>query len=210
MVKENILDVYLDNKEKRKGMTDKEKLERIKSLADKMYNAAFNMTTDASLFRKAMDDYRQFIINEYHKEEPVSEELESEIDYLSKRYPEVSFAKLSRIAVRVAKWQKQQDAKLPKIWPRDTIDEYAYQCAYDLSNDWLKETPDWDDVQTACKLGANWQREQMMKDLPKWRYAPYYKGIGGFYDTTLEGNHIICHNGYIIEIKELEKLPKED
>ena len=57
-------------------MTDKEKLERIKSLADKMYNAAFNMTTDASLFRKAMDDYRQFIINGYHKEEPVSEDLQ--------------------------------------------------------------------------------------------------------------------------------------
>lgn len=57
-------------------MTDKEKLIKIKSLADKMYDAAFNMTTDASLLRKAMDEYRQFIINEYHKEEPVSEELE--------------------------------------------------------------------------------------------------------------------------------------
>ena len=57
-------------------MTDKEKLIKIKSLADKMYDAAFNLTTDASLLRKAMDDYHQFIINEYHKEEPVSEDLE--------------------------------------------------------------------------------------------------------------------------------------
>jgi hypothetical protein len=57
-------------------MTDKEKLERIKSLADKMSDTAFNITTDASMLRKAIDEYHQFIINEYHKEEPVSEELE--------------------------------------------------------------------------------------------------------------------------------------
>ena len=51
----------------------KAKLKKIKSLADKMYNAAFNMTTDASLLRKAMDDYHQFIIYEYYKKEPASE-----------------------------------------------------------------------------------------------------------------------------------------
>lgn len=37
-----------------------------------------------------------------------NEALEDEIAYLSKRFPEVSFAKLSRIAVHVAKWQKQR------------------------------------------------------------------------------------------------------
>ena len=42
------------------------------------------------------------------QEETASEELEAEINYLSKRYPEVSFAKLSRIAVHVANWQKEQ------------------------------------------------------------------------------------------------------
>ena len=35
-----------------------------------------------------------------------------------------------------------------------TLDECGYQCAYDLSNDWIKETPDWDDVEKAYKLGA--------------------------------------------------------
>ena len=40
--------------------------------------------------------------------EPVSEDLGEYIDKLSKQFPEVSFAKLSRIAVRVAKWQKEQ------------------------------------------------------------------------------------------------------
>lgn len=38
--------------------------------------------------------------------EPVSENLGEYINELSKQIPEVSFAKLSRIAVRVAKWQK--------------------------------------------------------------------------------------------------------
>lgn len=41
-------------------------------------------------------------------EEFVSEELGEYINELSKQFPEVSFAKLSRIAVRAAKWQKQQ------------------------------------------------------------------------------------------------------
>ena len=37
-----------------------------------------------------------------------SKDLAELIDTLSKRYPEVSFAKLSRIAVRVAKWKEQR------------------------------------------------------------------------------------------------------
>jgi hypothetical protein len=69
-------------------MTDKEKLEKIKKLADAMYYAAFNLITDASLLRKAMKEYRQFIIHEYHKEEPVSEEwikeLRTKLDSMSK------------------------------------------------------------------------------------------------------------------------------
>lgn len=44
-------------------------------------------------------------------EEPVSKDLENEIAFLSERYPEVSFAKLSRIAVYIANWQKQQMMK---------------------------------------------------------------------------------------------------
>lgn len=42
------------------------------------------------------------------QEEPVSEDLGDYINELSKQFPEVSFAKLSRIAVRVAKWQKEK------------------------------------------------------------------------------------------------------
>ena len=59
-------------------MTDKEKLIKIKTLADAMYYGAFNMTTDASLLKKAMKEYRQFTIHKYCKEEPVSKVLDTE------------------------------------------------------------------------------------------------------------------------------------
>lgn len=35
-----------------------------------------------------------------------------------------------------------------------TLDECAYQCAYDISNDWVKDNPTWDDVEEAYKRGA--------------------------------------------------------
>lgn len=94
--------------------------------------------------------------------ESVSEDLGDYINELSKQFPEVSFAKLSRIAVRVSRWQQNQDAKnkLPKVINRTDLDEFAYQCAYDLSNDWAIDNPTWNDVENACKLGANWQKKQ--------------------------------------------------
>jgi hypothetical protein len=42
------------------------------------------------------------------KDESTTEDLGEYINELSKQFPEVSFAKLSRIAVRMAKWQKEQ------------------------------------------------------------------------------------------------------
>lgn len=56
-------------------MTDKEKLVKVVELADAMYHSAQNLTTDASRLHKAMEEYHQFIIHEYRKEEHVSEEL---------------------------------------------------------------------------------------------------------------------------------------
>ena len=38
------------------------------------------------------------------------------------------------------------------------INDYAYQVAYCISHDWLKETATWDDVEKACKLGAEWNK----------------------------------------------------
>ena len=45
-------------------MTPQEKLTKLKQLADAMYEAALNMSTDASRLKKAMRDYRQFVISE--------------------------------------------------------------------------------------------------------------------------------------------------
>ena len=55
------------------------------------------------------------------QEEPASEDLGEYINKLSKQFPEVSFAKLSRIAVRVAKWQK---TNLLKPADGDDLPEY--------------------------------------------------------------------------------------
>lgn len=55
--------------------------------------------------------WKDYLIKLAKSEEPVSEELGGYINELSKQFPEVSFAKLSRIAVRAAKWQKQKDEK---------------------------------------------------------------------------------------------------
>ena len=40
------------------------KLHELKRLADAMYTAAQNLTTDASHLRRAMEKYHQFVINE--------------------------------------------------------------------------------------------------------------------------------------------------
>ncbi len=37
------------------------------------------------------------------------------------------------------------------------INDYAYQVAYCMSHDWIEETATWDDVQKACKLGAQFE-----------------------------------------------------
>lgn len=87
-------------------MTDKEKLEKLKKLADAMYYAAQHLTTDASRLHKAMDEYHKFFIHEC-KEEPVSEDLDSfAIKYAQdKPYP-VTVCQAVKVG---ANWQKEKD-----------------------------------------------------------------------------------------------------
>ena len=47
-------------------------------------------------------------IDSLQQDQSTTEDLGEYINELSKQFPEVSFAKLSRIAVRVAKWQKEE------------------------------------------------------------------------------------------------------
>ena len=50
-------------------MTPQEKLIKIRHLADAMYESAQMMSTDASRLRKAMQDYRHFVIYELKEDE---------------------------------------------------------------------------------------------------------------------------------------------
>jgi hypothetical protein len=94
-------------------MTDKAKLEKIKKLADAMYYAAQYLTTDASRLHKAMEEYHQFIINEW-REEPVSEDLEEAAEkYAYELCPSIGVAntEAEQSFKAGAKWQKEQFVK---------------------------------------------------------------------------------------------------
>ena len=49
-------------------MTPQEKLTKIKQLADALYNSIYNLTTDTTKIREAMNNYRQFVIYELKKD----------------------------------------------------------------------------------------------------------------------------------------------
>ena len=122
-------------------MTDKAKLENIKKLADAMYYAAFNLTTDASLLRKAMNEYHQFIIRDYHKEEPVSEELVDTTQTIT------------------------YNGEVYTRCYRDGLDAFA--CKYPMSVPKApKKYAKYSDVDLtiAVKEGAKFQKQQLMKD----------------------------------------------
>lgn len=77
-----------------------------KELIDQYVTAhADNRWMDASELEALLTEFAEKL------KEPASEDLSDLIDKLSKRYPEVSFAKLSRIAVSAAKWQREQMMK---------------------------------------------------------------------------------------------------
>lgn len=89
-------------------MTDKEKLEKIKKLADDMYREALTLTTDASGLRKAMAEYHQFIINDYHN---TKRESPSPLDLEITRYlcdEKDGDTTVGDVARHFAKWQAEQ------------------------------------------------------------------------------------------------------
>lgn len=85
--------------------------ERAKNYVTKLADAfdAEGYHTDAKIVRESLKIMNgEKVPMATMDEESVSDDLGEYIYELSKRFPEVSFAKLSRIAVRVAKWQKEQ------------------------------------------------------------------------------------------------------
>lgn len=117
-------------------MTDKEKLLKLRKLADAMYYAAQHLTTDASRLHKAMDEYHQFIINEYHKKEPTIPDIVDEHFYEMIGEEPVS-EELEEYSDLVAEHLMQRTAE------------------FDISS--VRKL-----IKDACKCGANWQKQQMM------------------------------------------------
>ena len=122
------------------------------------------------------------------QEEPVSEDLGEYINELSKQFQEVSFAKLSRIAVRVAKWQKEQFEK-NRLAHCDAQTEEEAEIELDFVMSIIEKEhrqPTFDD---AIKYGMRLQKEQMMKDAIDAELddvcgfltisVPYHNGIAG-------------------------------
>ena len=141
-------------------MTNNEKIEKLKKLADAMYYAAQQLTTDASRLHKAMDEYHKFIIHEC-KEEPASEDLGEYINELSKQFPEVSFAKLSRIAVRVAKWQEEKFEK-NRLKHCDSITNEQAELEQGFIDQHLDKHQRMPTFLDAIEYGMRVQKEQMM------------------------------------------------
>ena len=106
-------------------MTDKEKLKTIKVLADAMYYATQNLCTDASRLHKAMEAYHQFVITEYHKEDPVSENLEQAAKKYADKHPTCGLAKHSFKAG--AQWQKELFINKACAWLEENLHYYWSQ-----------------------------------------------------------------------------------
>lgn len=153
-------------------MTDKEKLEKLKKLADTMYYAAQYLTTDASKLHKAMDEYHQFIINEYHKEEPVS----NPIDFEKELYKAFGQVKDFTLGMRIAKWfydmgknsQEPVSEDLKEAYER-YVDERMVLLRPDIADmSCDRDTKmsfdifDGSEVEAALYEGALWQKQQLM------------------------------------------------
>ena len=135
-------------------MTDKEKLEKLKKLADAMYYAAKYLTADASRLHKAMDEYHQFIIHEC-KEEPVS----NPIDFEKELYKAFGQVKDFTLGMRIAKWfyDKGKNSQEPVS---EELEEAAMQYAKLKHKDAaLQKIVSWD-----FRAGAKWQEEQFEKN----------------------------------------------
>ena len=144
---------------KENSMTDKEKLDAIRAEVQNYIDAAHKAHTNITEGNFA--HLLSFI--DSLPEEPVSDDLDEYINELSKQFPEVSFAKLSRIAVRVAKWQKEQDQSTIEPVSEDLEKEIdrAHRIFYDEVG--------WDSDEGArayvadwfAHYFANWQKHHM-------------------------------------------------
>ena len=160
-------------------MTDKEKLEKIKALADKMYSRMSYLTSDTRPIRQAMDEYHQFIINEYHKEEPVS----NPIDFEKELYKSFGQVKDFTLGLQIAKrfydmGKNHQEPvseqnlsnveRIGKDWKEDPVSEDLEEACAQLSEDARKHKAETSspffsqtDYKQGVMDGAKWQKEHL-------------------------------------------------
>ena len=103
-------------------MTQEEKLTKLRQLADAMYHAAQNMSTDASRLHKAMDKWWQFVNHELNEEEPVSESLEE----AARKYVTPPCALGIRTFKAGANWREKQMMKDAYVGVYDCDDNTSW------------------------------------------------------------------------------------
>jgi len=150
-------------------MTDKEKIKKLKKLADAMYYAAQYLTTDASRLHKAMDEYHKFIIHEC-KEEPVSDDLEvatnNYVLNVRKGYPRV-MDETDRYIYNAfkagAQWQAEQFEK-NRLKHCDSITNEQAELEQGFIDQHLDKYQRMPTFLDAVEYGMRLQKEQMMKE----------------------------------------------
>ena len=152
-------------------MNEEEKILKLRKLTDAMYYAAQYLTTDASRLHKAMEEYHQFIINEYHKEEPVSKDLEvasmqygEELDNILAVGVEDdnSVGEYAQEAFKAgAQWQKEQFEK-NRLKHCDSITNEQAELEQGFIDQHLDKYQRMPTYLDAIEYGMNLQKEQMM------------------------------------------------
>lgn len=97
------------------------------------------------------------------KDESTTEDLGEYINELSKQFPEVSFAKLSRIAVRVANWQKEQFEK-NRLKHCDSITNEQAELEQGFVDQHIEKFNRMPTFLDAIEYGMQLQKEQIIKD----------------------------------------------
>lgn len=128
-------------------MTTEEKLIKIKKLADAMYTKMQYLTSDTSGIKKAMDNYHQFIVHEYHTEKPTSK------DY-RERYKRIAKSEEFKIA-----HEGMSIGEVMKVEGEESIDK-ALEKEIDNEVTKLHTAPCYDELANFARYFANWQKEQ--------------------------------------------------
>jgi len=141
-------------------MTDKEKLEKIKRLADAMYNKMAYLTSDTRPIRQAMEDYHNFIVHEYNKDEQV----DKPIDFEQELYNYFGQVKDFTLGMRIAKrfYDMGKNNQEPES---EDLEEEIEKYMNALYRNWTEDERLKDsDVEELCKQTArhftNWQKQK--------------------------------------------------